>query len=133
MEKEEFDRLSPEEQKAHLAGIERYIMAPGHWPEVSSLQLGILIRASADIPVAVEEVMLAMQEWYGINPEEMANTIKPLIEKEWVAFNDEGFVQTTPLGREVLEMHKSPLTKAVMWSLKSGISNMEEQDEEGDP
>src|SRR3546814_11081384 len=74
MEKEEFDRLSPDEQKAHLAGIERYIMAPGHWPEVSSLQLGILIRASADIPVAVEEVMLSMQEWYGLNPEELSRT-----------------------------------------------------------
>ena len=36
MEKEEFGRLSPEEQKAHLARIERYIMAPGHWPEAVS-------------------------------------------------------------------------------------------------
>ena len=133
MEKEEFDRLSPEEQKAHLARIEGYIMAPGHWPEVSSLQLGVLIRASGDAPVAVEEVMLAMQDWYGINPEELSNTIKPLLEKEWVAFNEEGFVHTTPLGREVVEIHKSPLTKAVMWSLKSGIANMEEQNEEGDP
>ena len=133
MEKEEFDRLSPEEQKAHLARIERFIMAPGHWPEVNSVQLGILLRAGADVPVAVEEVMLSMQNWFGINPEELSHTIQPMIEKEWMAFDAEGFVQTTPLGREVLEMHKSPLTKAVMWSLKSGISNMEEQDEEGDP
>ena len=133
MEKEEFDRLSPKEQKAHLARIERFIMAPGHWPEVSSLQLGILLRAGSVVPVAVEEVMLSMQNWFGINPEVLCHLIQPMIEKEWMAFYAEGFVLTTPLGREVLEMHKSPLTKAVMWSLKSGISNMEEQDEEGDP
>ena len=133
MEREEFDHLSPEEQKAHLARIERFIMAPGHWPEVNSLQLGILLRAGGDAPVAVEEVMLSMQNWFGINPEELSHTIQPMIEKEWVEYNDHGFVQTTPLGREVLAMHKAPLTKAVMWSLKSGISNMEEQDEEGDP
>src|SRR3546814_20015010 len=83
--------------------------------------------------VAVEEVMLSMQEWYGLNPEELSRTIKPLIDKEWVAFNAEGFVQTTLIGRAVVEMHKSQLTKAVLWSLKSGIANMEEQDEEGDP
>src|SRR3546814_12751106 len=99
MEKEEFDRLSPDKQKAHLAGIDRYIMAPGHWPEVRSLQLGILIRASADIPVAVAEVMLSMQEWYGLNPDELSRTIKPSIDKEWVASNAEGYVQPTPLGR----------------------------------
>ncbi len=133
MEKEEFDRLSPEEQKAHLARIEPFIMAPGHWPEVNSLQLGILLRADADKPVAVEEVMLSMQNWFGINPQELSNMILPMMERAWVAYDEAGFVQTTSLGQQVLQMHKASLTKAVMWSLKSGISNMEEQDEEGDP
>ena len=133
MEKEEFDRLSPQEQKAYLARIERIIMAPGHWPEVNSLQLGILLRAGGHAPVAVEEVMLSMQNWFGINPEELSDMVRPMIEKEWVKYNDDGFVQTTALGREVLEMHKSPLTKAVVWSLRSGISSPEEQDEDGDP
>src|SRR3546814_5832083 len=82
MEKEEFDRLSPDEQKAHLAGIERYIMAPGHWPEVSSLQLGILIRASADIPVAVEEVMLSMQE----RSEEHTSELQSLMRISYAVF-----------------------------------------------
>ena len=53
MEKEEFDRLSPEEQKAHLARIERFIMAPGHWPEVNSVQLGILLRAGLYLAVVL--------------------------------------------------------------------------------
>src|SRR3990167_9757726 len=81
MEKEEFDRLSPEEQKANLARIEPFIMAPGHWPEVNSLQLGILLRADADKPVAVEEVMLSMQNWFGINPQELSNMILPMMER----------------------------------------------------
>lgn len=133
MEKDEFDRLSPEERKAHLERVERIIMAPGHWPEVNSLQLGILLRAGGDAAVPVEEVMLSMQSWFGINPEELANVLRPMLEKEWMTADEDGAVHTTPLGREVLDMHKSPLTKAVMWSIRSSLPNTEEKHEDGDP
>ena len=56
-----------------------------------------------------------------------------MIEKEWLSVDAEGAFHTTPLGREVLDMHKSPLTKAVMWSIRSGLTNMEEKNEDGDP
>ena len=121
MDKDEFDRLSPEERKAHLERVERIIMAPGHWPDVNSLQLGLLLRAGGDLPVPPDEIMLSMQNWFGINPQ------------EWLSVDAEGSFQTTPLGREVLDMHKSPLTKAVMWSIRSGLTNMEEKNEDGDP
>jgi hypothetical protein len=133
MDKDEFDRLSPEERKAHLERIERIIMAPGHWPDVNTLQLGLLLRAGGDRPVPPDEIMLAMQNWFGINPQELADICKPMIEKEWLSVDAEGSFHTTPLGREVLDMHKSPLSKAVMWSIRSGLTNMEEKNEDGDP
>ncbi|MGQ3081507.1 MAG: hypothetical protein ACT6RT_25930, partial [Allorhizobium sp.] len=116
-----------------LERVERIIMAPGHWPDVNSLQLGLLLRAGGDLPVPPDEIMLSMQNWFGINPQELAEICKPMIEKEWLSVDAEGSFQTTPLGREVLDMHKSPLTKAVMWSIRSGLTNMEEKNEDGVP
>lgn len=46
---------------------------------------------------------------------------------------EEGGVRTIPLGREALEMNKSQLAKAVSKSLPGGLSNTEENDEDGDP